>query len=78
MIIEDLKADLSEAAQNKLRAFISETVEKKLDSKLQKELKKVAKKLTLRFVITGVALAGVVLLAANSDKLIALIAKPEE
>lgn len=43
-----------------------------------KELKKISKKLTLRLIVTGVALAGIVLLAANSDKLIALIAKPEE
>ena len=74
MIIEDLKADLSEAAQNKLKSMIAETVE----SKLQKEVKKITKKLTVKFIITGVALAGAVLLVNHSDKIIDLVAKQKD
>lgn len=43
MIIEDFKTDLSEAAQAKLKGFIGQAVEKKL----QKEMKKITKKNSL-------------------------------
>lgn len=74
MIIEDLKADLSEAARNKLKEIVSDTV----DSKIQKEVKKITKKLTVKFIITGIALAGVCLLVSNSDKIVDLVTKPKE
>lgn len=73
MIAKDIKADLSEAAQEKLKRIIAETVE----SKLQKEVKKITRKLTVKFIITGVALAGVYLLVNNSDKIVHLIIKPK-
>ena len=74
MIIEDLKTDLSEAAQNHLKDIISDTVEKKV----KKEVKKITKKLTVKFIITGIALAGVCLLVSNSDKIVDLVIKPKE
>ena len=74
IIVKDIKADLSEAAQDKLKEMIAETVE----SKLQKEVKKITKKLTIKFIISGVALAGVYLLINNSDKIVDLITKPKE
>ena len=69
MIVKDIKTDLGAAAQNKLKAMIAETVE----SKLQKEAKKITRKLTIKFIISGVALAGVYLLINNSDKIIDLV-----
>lgn len=66
MIVKSLKAELSESAQNKLEAVVAEAVEKKL----KKEVKKVAKKLTVRFIVTGVVLAGVCIVAGNSDKIV--------
>lgn len=66
MIVKNLKAELSESAQNKLEAVVSEAVEKKL----KKEVKKVAKKLTVKFIVTGVVLAGVCIAASNSDKIV--------
>lgn len=33
-------------------------------------VKKVAKKLTVRFIVTGVVLAGVCIVAGNSDKIV--------
>ena len=74
MIIEDLKADLSEAARNKLKEIVSDTV----DSKIQKEVKKITKKLTIKLIITGIALAGVCLLVGNSDKIADLVTTPKE
>lgn len=74
MIIEDLKADLTEAAQNKLKAIIADTVE----SKVQKEVKKITKKLTVKFILTGVALAGVCLLVSNSDKIVDMVVKTKD
>ena len=74
MIVKDIKADLNEAAQDKLKGMIAEAVE----SKLQKEVKKITKKLTIKFIISGVALAGVYLLINNSDKIVDLITKPKE
>lgn len=70
-ITGDLKADLSEAAQDKLREMIADTVEKKV----QKEVKKITKKLTVRFLLTGAALAGACMLADRSDKVVGLIKK---
>ena len=74
MIIEDLKADLTEAAQNKLKAMIADAVE----SKLKKEVKKITKKLTIKFILTGVALAGVYLLVNNSDKIVDLVTRSKD
>ena len=71
MIIEDLKADLSEAAQNKLKDYIGQAVEKKL----RKEMKKVTKKLTVKFVFTGVALLGAFTLINKSDVIVNLLTK---
>ena len=65
MIIEDLKADLSEAAENKIKAVI----EKAVEAKVQKEVKKVVKKLTIKMIVTAVALAGTVLIVNNVDKI---------
>lgn len=73
MIIEDLKADLSEAAQAKLKEYIGQIIEKKV----QKEVVKITKKLTKRFIFTGVALLGAVVIANNADKIVGLIAKPK-
>ena len=74
MIVKDIKADLSEAAQDKLKEMIAETVE----SKLQKEVKKITEKLTIKFIISGVALAGVYLLINHSDKIVDWITKSKE
>ena len=74
MIIEDLKTDLSEAAQKKLKEIIADTVE----SKLQKEVKKITKKLTVNFILTGVALASMVLLVNHSDKIVDLVIKTKD
>jgi len=74
MIIEDLKADLSEAAQNKLKETISDMIE----SKLQREIKKIAKKLTVKFIIAGVAMAGAFLLAGSADKVVDLVTKSKD
>ena len=74
MIIEDLKADLSEAAQNKLKALVGDMVE----SKVQKEAKKIAKKLTIKFILSGIALAGFCLLVSNSDKVVDLVTKSKD
>lgn len=74
MIIEDLKIDLSEAAQDKLKSMIANAVE----SRLQKEVKKITKKLAVKFIITGVALAGAYLLINHSDKIVDIVAKPKD
>ena len=68
-----LKVDLSEAARDKLKEIISDTVE----SKIQKEVKKITKKLTVKLIVTGIALAGVCLLVGNSDKIVELVTKPK-
>ena len=69
MIIKDVKTDLSEAAQEKIR----ETVEQAVEKKLQREMKSFARKLTAKFVIIGTALVGVVLLVNNIDEIVKLI-----
>lgn len=74
MIIEDIKTDLTEAAQNKLKEIIGEAVE----SKLQKEVKKITRKLTVKLIVTGAALAGVILLVSNADKIADLVVKPKD
>ncbi len=74
MIVKDLKVDLSEAAQNKLKEVIAEAVE----SKLQKEVKKIARRITVRFIVSGVALAGICLIAGNSDKIVNLVKKSND
>ena len=66
VIIEDIKADLSEAAQDKLKAMIGKTIE----TKLQKEAKKLTRRLTIKFILTGVALAGVYVVVNHSGKII--------
>ena len=43
-----------------------------------KEVKKITRKLTVKLIVTGVALAGVVLLVNNSDKIVGLITKPKD
>ena len=73
MIIEDVKADLSEAAQEKLKEIVGQTIEKKL----QKEMKKVMRKLTAKFIITGVAMAGALLLVNNAEKISGLLIKSQ-
>lgn len=72
-MFKDSKPNLSETAQNKLKALVAETVE----SKVEKEIKKIARKLTVKFIITGVALAGACLLISKSDKIAELITKPK-
>ena len=74
MIIEDLKIDLSEAAQEKLKGMIAAAVE----SRIQKEAKKIAKKLAVKFIITGVALAGAYLLIDKSDKIVNLVTRSKD
>jgi hypothetical protein len=69
MIIKDLKADLTEAAQNKLKAMIAEAVE----NKVQKEIGKFNRKLTVKLLVTGVAIAGAYLLINYSDKIVDLV-----
>ena len=66
MIVKNIKAELSESAQNKLEVVVAEAVEKKL----KKEMKKIAKKLTVNLIVTGVVLAGVCIAAANADKIV--------
>lgn len=73
-IIDDIKAELSETAQDKLKAMIVDTVEKKF----QKEVKKITRKLTINFIVSGVALAGFVLIVNNADKIADLIVKPKK
>ena len=74
MIIKDVKTDLSDAAQEKLKGIIEQAVEKKL----QKEMKKITKKLTVKFIVTGVAMAGAVLLVNNAEKITDLFIKQKK
>ena len=65
MIIDNLKNELSETAQEELKGFVSETVEQKVDKavekKLHKEMKKLARKITVNLILTGAVVAGAVL-----------------
>lgn len=74
MIKKNHKSNLSESAQNKLKAMIADTVEKKL----QKEMKKITRKLTINFIISGAALAGSCLLARYSSKLVDLVIRSKK
>lgn len=74
MIIEDLRADLSEAAEKKLKSVIEQSVEKKL----QKEVKKITKKLTIKLIITGAAMAGAFLILNKSDKIVDFLVGTKE
>lgn len=71
MIMNEIKKDLKESAQDKLKAMIAEAVEKKL----QKEMKKISRKLTINFIIFGIALAGSYIVVHHSDKIISLITR---
>ena len=71
MKAKTMKADLSNAAQNKLQKIVAETVEKKI----KKEAKKTARKLTFRFIIAGAVLAVVCYAAGNMSKIIVLLKK---
>lgn len=74
MVIKNLKAELSEAAEDKMKSAIEQAVEKKL----KKEMKVVTKKLTKHFIITSVALAGALLLANNADKIGSVLFKKKK
>ena len=74
MIINDLKADLSEAAQAKLK----ETIETAVEKKLEKKMKKVVGKLTRRFLITGIAMAGALLLVNNAGAIAKSLTKSKK
>ena len=69
MIIKNLKADLSEAAEEKMKSAIEQAVEKKI----QKETKKLAKKLTIKIIVTGVALLGAFTVINKADKIAGLL-----
>jgi len=69
MIMNNLKADISEAAQKKLQNMITEAVEKKV----RKEVKKLAFKLTVKLILTGAVVAGVCYAATHSDKLVQML-----
>ena len=69
MMIENIKADLSEAAQKKIQTMLAETVEKKV----RKEVRKLAFKLTVKLILTGVVVAGVCIAAANPEKLVKML-----
>lgn len=71
MLINNIKADLSEAAQKKLETAIETAVEKKI----RREAKKITRKLTVKFIVTGVILAGVCVIAGNSDKIVNYLKK---
>ena len=71
MLMEEIKADLNEAAEEKLKALIADTVEKKV----RKEVRKITKKLTIRFVLTGAALAGACLFIDRSGKIVDIVKK---
>lgn len=73
MIVENLKADISEAAQEKIKGMVEQAIE----SKLKKEAKKAARRMTVKFIISGIALAGVILLASNAEKAVKLVIKPK-
>ena len=73
MIIGSLKANLSKAVQKKLKNAVEYTVERKL----RNEVKKITKKLTIHFIISGVALAGTLLLSNNADKIVDRLIKPK-
>ena len=70
--IKKKQADLTEAAQEKVKGVIEQAVE----NKLHKE--KITRKLTVKFIITGVAVAGAFLLVNNADKIANLLTKPKE
>lgn len=76
MIIDNLKNELSATAQEKLKGFVTETVEQKVEkaveNKLHKEMKKLARKITVKLVLTGAVVAGTVLIITNADKLVKL------
>ena len=74
MIIKNLKAELSEEAQAKLKEYIGKAVE----YKVQAEMKKVAKKLTKKLIIGGVAVCAVLAVAGNADKIAARLMQPKQ
>lgn len=74
MIIEDLKADLSDAAKEKIKAVIDQAVE----AKVRKEVKKAVKKLTIKMIAAGVVLAGAAMLVSNADKVVGLLKEPNK
>lgn len=74
MIIKELKADLGEVAQEKVKGLVEQAVEKKF----QKEMRRITKKLTVKFIITGVAMVGAFLLVNNADHIVDLLIKSEK
>lgn len=74
MIIDNVKTDLSDAAQEKVKTLVEQAVEKKL----HKEMKKFTRKLTFKILLTGAAVAGTVLLVNNADKIVELLTKKTE
>lgn len=73
MIIEDLKADLSDAAQEKIKGVIEQAV----DKKVHKEIKKLSRKITVKLILTGVFVAGTILLINNADTIVKYLEQPK-
>ena len=66
MIINGIKTALKEAALSKLKGIVTDA----FDSKIKKEVKKATRRLTFKFIIAGVAFAGVCLLVSKSNKIV--------
>lgn len=71
MIAENIKAELSEAAQDKLETIVATTVE----HKIKMELKKAVRKITVKIIIVGVVVTGICLAINNIEKIIVLLKK---
>ncbi|MBR1483944.1 MAG: hypothetical protein IJ598_13405 [Ruminococcus sp.] len=78
MMIKNIKKEMSESAQNKLRGFVEQSVEQAIENKLHKEIKKVTRALTVKFIITGAVMAGALVLVNNADKIVNLLMKQKE
>lgn len=74
MMIENIKAELSENAQQKLKTVVEDAVEKKI----RKELKRTARKLTFKFIVTGAAIAGAFLFVSKAHKIASLLSPKRE
>ena len=78
MIGNNKKHELSESAHAKLKGLVEQSVEKALEKKIQKEMKKVTRALTIKFIVSGVAMVGAFVLVNNADKIVNLLTKSKK
>ena len=72
------KSELSESAHAKLKGLVEQSVENALEKKLHDEMKKVTKALTIKFIVSGVAMVGALVLINNADKIVSLLIKKDK